>query len=648
MGMRIGNPFENVKITKPKNFGDEILSWVGAGPKRNQNTSGFGGNVGTGTQPILPPEVNPVSAASDLEMGPPGGATPLLPQISNDYQTVAEEMTPIQKALVERLTDLYDTGAGATTGLISQLQGQTRGDFGAAGSLGQQLLQQGLSRNVADVRSQLASQRGLSPAIAARLAATKQAELGGQTTQQAGILGLQQQLEAQKQLGQIAGGASTLGSEQAGKIAGQLTQADLESKRIQAGIAQANQAAQAADKARTVGLGTSLIQGGSQVAAAGVKNAAHGGRIDGVAPYAGDTPKNDVVRANLSPGEIVIPRSAAGSKKDAKSFIEALTDWDDEPSYSKVLQARQKKNYSDGGQVPFPMSGPYAPVTQEKLDAATDRPLPVAQRLKTNIDDFLTGNVVEPLAQRGYPNLGAALATVPSVAAEMMIPSTTGELQAGVIPFPGAKLTKAAKEAMKAEGKSFGLSVDELAKMYPDFYKSKAERAKINKNIEESFVKPMEELGKKFEKEKLEKTIVDKVIEPKLTESKKLLTDRERSKIRSKQAKELFTKSEDELDDIFSKSPKEEEIEKPFSNLKNLEKQFEQSDEFKELQLFQGDRQAIKSGKKGFTKRTYYDALKDFLKEKKDDAGKNYHELESRLDDLYEEMSQEDELDYFF
>jgi hypothetical protein len=99
------------------------------------------------------------------------------------------------------------------------------------------------------------------------------------------------------------------------------------------------------------------------------------------------------------------------------------------------------------------MSGPYAPVTQEKLDAATDKPLPAAQRLKTNIDDFLTGNVVEPLAQRGYPNLGAALATVPSVAAEMMIPSTTGELQAGVIPFPGAKLTKAAKDAIKVEGR---------------------------------------------------------------------------------------------------------------------------------------------------------------------------------------------------
>ena len=336
MGMRMP---KLPTIKKPKSFTDEILSYVGAGRNRNQSSVG---DVRTGGQPILPPDVNPVTGLRDIELGPPGGATPLIQQQENDYRTAAEEMTPLQKALAGGLTDLYDTGSGAMTGLISQLQGQTRGDFGAAGSLGQQLLQQGLSKNLGDVRTQLASQRGLSPAIAARLAANKQAELGGQTTQQAGILGLQQQMEAQKQLGGLASGAATLGSEGAIKIGGQTTQADLESKRIQAGIEQANRDAIAADKARTVqavGYGAGAL---GQVGAAAVKKA-HGGRIDGMAPYDGDTPKNDVVRANLSPGEIVIPRSAAGSKKDAKSFIEALTDWDDEPSYSKVLKARSKK-----------------------------------------------------------------------------------------------------------------------------------------------------------------------------------------------------------------------------------------------------------------------------------------------------------------
>jgi len=275
-------------------------------------------------------------------IGPPGGATPLLQQQANPYAASAGTMTPMQQQLAQQLSGLYGTGAGAMTGLIGQLQGQTRGDFGAAGSLGQQLLQQGMTKNLGDVRTQLASQRGLSPALAASIAATKQAELGGQTTQQAGILGLQQQMEAQKQLGGLASGAATLGSEGATRIGGQFTQADLESKRIQAGIAQANQAAQSADKARTVQAITGVLGGAAQVGAAAA-GAAHGGRIGGEAPYAGDTPKNDVVPAQLSPGEIVIPRSAAGSKKDAKSFIEALTDWDEEPSYSKVLKARSKK-----------------------------------------------------------------------------------------------------------------------------------------------------------------------------------------------------------------------------------------------------------------------------------------------------------------
>jgi hypothetical protein len=467
--------------------------------------------------------------ATGLKMGPPGGATPKLAQQPNTYAAAAGQMTPLQQQLAQQLSGLYGTGAGAMTGLIGQLQQQTQGDFGPGGSLAQQVLQQGLSKNLGDVRTQLASQRGLSPALAASIAATKQAELGGQTTQQAGILGLQQQLEAQKQLGGLASGAATLGSEGATRIGGQLSQADIESKRIQAGIAQANQAAQAADKARTVGLATSILGGGAQLGgalASGGASAAltappaqqsyagpstygpggtsqyaayayNGGRIDGQAPYAGDTPKNDVVNAKLSPGEIVIPRSAAGSKKAAKSFIESLDDWDEEPSYSKVLKARQKKNYSDGGQVGFPMSGPYAPVTQEKLDAATDRPLPAAQRLKTNIDDFLTGNVVEPLAQRGYPNLGAALATVPSVAAEMMIPSTTGELQGAVIPMPGLKKgIKKVTEAMKAEGAEKFIEgmarmnddVD-IDRLNPELYKKyakdieKAKKAKVAEEV---------------------------------------------------------------------------------------------------------------------------------------------------------------------
>ena len=46
----------------------------------------------------------------------------------------------------------------------------------------------------------------------------------------------------------------------------------------------------------------------------------------------------------LSPGEIVIPRSAAKSADTAKAFIDALKESDgdsEEPSYAKVLDAHQ-------------------------------------------------------------------------------------------------------------------------------------------------------------------------------------------------------------------------------------------------------------------------------------------------------------------
>lgn len=47
---------------------------------------------------------------------------------------------------------------------------------------------------------------------------------------------------------------------------------------------------------------------------------------------------------------------------------------------------------------------------------------------KQSLNNYLTGNVVEPLAARGWPNLGAALATAPMVAADMVVPETKGDV----------------------------------------------------------------------------------------------------------------------------------------------------------------------------------------------------------------------------
>lgn len=318
-----------------------------------------------GTGGITSPTYNPYEAqAKALAEG----------NIGPDF-TAANVTAGQQNKLAQALAGLYGTGSGAVTGLIGNLQQQAKGNFGPGGSLAQAMLNQGLSQNIAGVRSQLASQRGLSPALAARYAAQQTAQLGGQTSQQAGILGLQQQLAAQQQLGQLGMGAAELG----GGVGGQLltkgreadiaqatakSDADLKKLNIlassdvglkqiaaqtglgeaelKAKIEMANQAAATGDRDRMFD-----ILGGILSAVAGAASTAamaySGGRINGKAPHSGDHPKNDIVPAMLSPGEIVIPRSAAKDKAKAKAFLDALDGWEDKPSYSKVLKARRAR-----------------------------------------------------------------------------------------------------------------------------------------------------------------------------------------------------------------------------------------------------------------------------------------------------------------
>lgn len=351
---------------------------------------GAGGAGGVGS--------NPYASAAELAIGQAGR-----PDFSAATATAAK-----QAELAQALQGLYGTGSSALTGLIGDLQSQAKGDFGPRGSLGQALLNQGLQQNIAGVRSQLASQRGLSPALAARYAAQQTAQLGGQTAQQAGILGLQQQIAAQEQLGKLGMGAAELGAGTGGQLMTQGRQQDitqatanvdadlkklqilssndvelkklagqtgLGEKEIKMKIALANQAAAMGDRkqaiqiiggifgaaAKGIAMGATGGASGAGEAAGGAaggsdtgimagspyenmnRMAAHGGRIDGHASVEGDDYRNDTVPAMLSPGEIVIPRTAARDKTKAKQFLDALDGWDEKPSYAKVLKARRAK-----------------------------------------------------------------------------------------------------------------------------------------------------------------------------------------------------------------------------------------------------------------------------------------------------------------
>ena len=52
--------------------------------------------------------------------------------------------------------------------------------------------------------------------------------------------------------------------------------------------------------------------------------ASHGGKVDGAANVAGDSPKNDSVVTALSPGEVVIPRSKVNDEQKVAAFLNAL------------------------------------------------------------------------------------------------------------------------------------------------------------------------------------------------------------------------------------------------------------------------------------------------------------------------------------
>jgi hypothetical protein len=77
--------------------------------------------------------------------------------------------------------------------------------------------------------------------------------------------------------------------------------------------------------------------------------------------------------------------------------------------------------------------------------------------------DWLTENVVDPLSNAGWPNLGAAVATVPGVAVDLVVPTHASDLMA-MTPGPGKAGKKvvdlaerrAAKEATKAMERRVG------------------------------------------------------------------------------------------------------------------------------------------------------------------------------------------------
>jgi hypothetical protein len=221
---------------------------------------------------------------------------------------------------------------------IQGLQAQAAGN---GPSVAEQMLQRATQQNQQNNASAIASQRGMNPALASKLlldqnAASQQTAAGQGAQMRAGEM-----LNAQGLLGQALAtqGQQNLGA--LGTAGGLQNQGALGAAGINAGLAEG--------AANNNPLGK--IVGGVAGGAGAAMMAAHGGevpdgqattgmaypqigpalvgggKVPGKALTPGDSPRNDVVDAKLSPGEIVLPRSVTKGEDApdaAKRFVQAI------------------------------------------------------------------------------------------------------------------------------------------------------------------------------------------------------------------------------------------------------------------------------------------------------------------------------------
>lgn len=80
--------------------------------------------------------------------------------------------------------------------------------------------------------------------------------------------------------------------------------------------------------------------------------ASNGGKVSGKAKVKGDSVVNDTVPAMLSPGEIVIPRTATETPEDAHAFLDKIIKKNNGSSYKEILDAKQHyHNMAHGGEM---------------------------------------------------------------------------------------------------------------------------------------------------------------------------------------------------------------------------------------------------------------------------------------------------------
>lgn len=276
-------------------------------------------------------------------------ATGVNQNLLNDAQNGAASTTAQQQAFVNQLAG--QNGIQNQSQVYNQLQGVANG---TEPNPAQAMLANQTGANVANQAALMGSQRGVgsNPALLARQAAQQGANIQQNAVGQGAALQAQQSLGALGQLGGLASqqvgqqqqGLSQLGAQQQG-LSGQLLQGLGQQNAVNAGIGGQNaQNAQnvAGGVAGALGSAIGLAEGGavpsdpsqpssflarSLMDASGgpsISGYSSGGNVPGQASVSGDSETNDTVPAMLSPGEIVIPRTASRDPKKAAAFAAAV------------------------------------------------------------------------------------------------------------------------------------------------------------------------------------------------------------------------------------------------------------------------------------------------------------------------------------
>lgn len=262
-----------------------------------------------------------------------------------------------------------------TEALLARAQGR------GGPSVAEEQMKQALGQQVSQAQALAASQRGVSPALAARQAQQAAAQAGQQSAQQTSLLraqealgaqelaqqGIQSQRQARMAREQLESGQNIAGQQMAGqgyegsagRMAGTI-KAGGQAMGFGAAVGGIVPSMQSADDAMANSFASMVAQQIGQSMAKGIlqkptdnlgdfkfakseeasaptsapsfgvgqmmmPSASKGMKVPGTAPKYGDDTDNDIVPAMLSPGEIVVPRSIAKkSPEEIAQFIMAL------------------------------------------------------------------------------------------------------------------------------------------------------------------------------------------------------------------------------------------------------------------------------------------------------------------------------------